>query len=443
MDLFQTLLSNIWAVFLVILFFGGSIFVHELGHFLAARRRGVHVDRFSIGFGPKIVSWVRNGVEYRLSWLPLGGYVALPQLADLRGIEGDATTDVEKLPPVSYTTKLIVFVAGAAFNVLFAFLLACIIWVVGTPTNEEMASTRIGYISSTFEMPDGSKVTSPAAEAGLKIGDVLVAIDGRKVHDWMEVREQLQIGSGRSTDGKREVVFSIERDGKPMQITAYPILMGDEKIRRVGIDAGYQASVYQVEPGSLGEKSGFKAGDKLSEVDGIPLLNLFTLYDHLKGSAARPVEIKVLRESKPLTLTIPARPEAKDPTELGIRYSMGNTLIHPQPLAQLADQAAMTFRVIGSLLSPHSDIGLSKLSGPVGIARLFHTAAQLDFRFALGLAILLNVNLAIFNLLPIPVLDGGQIVFATISRLRRRTLPLNFIAATQSVFMVLLFSLIL
>src|SRR5258708_11560396 len=150
MDLFQTLLSNIWAVFLVILFFGGSIFVHELGHFLAARRRGVHVDRFSIGFGPKIVSWVRNGVEYRLSWLPLGGYVALPQLADLRGIEGDATTDVEKLPPVSYTTKLIVFVAGAAFNGLFSFLLTSILGSSRTPPNEEKPSTHTAQLSSTF-----------------------------------------------------------------------------------------------------------------------------------------------------------------------------------------------------------------------------------------------------------------------------------------------------
>ena len=88
-DLLQTVLSNVWSIFLVVLFFGGSIFVHELGHFLAARRRGVHVERFSIGFGPKICSWRgKDGVEYRLSWLPLGGYVTLPQLASLSGIEG-------------------------------------------------------------------------------------------------------------------------------------------------------------------------------------------------------------------------------------------------------------------------------------------------------------------------------------------------------------------
>src|SRR3954470_9286521 len=105
-DLLQSVLANLWVLFLVVLLFGGSIFVHELGHFLAARRRGVHVERFSIGFGPAI--WSRrgkDGVEYRVSWFPLGGYVLLPQLADLGALEGESTTEAGKLPPVSYLTK--------------------------------------------------------------------------------------------------------------------------------------------------------------------------------------------------------------------------------------------------------------------------------------------------------------------------------------------------
>ena len=97
--MFTDLLSGFWSVLLVILFFGGSILVHELGHFWAARWRGVKVERFSIGFGPRIFSWRgKDGVEYCLSWLPLGGYVALPQLADMSALEGDAAAGVEKLP---------------------------------------------------------------------------------------------------------------------------------------------------------------------------------------------------------------------------------------------------------------------------------------------------------------------------------------------------------
>lgn len=99
-DFLPSLLSNVWSILLVALFFGGSIFVHELGHFLAARWRGAKVERFSIGFGPAIFSWRgRDGVEYRLAWIPLGGYVLLPQLADLGPVEGKSEVDVEKLRP--------------------------------------------------------------------------------------------------------------------------------------------------------------------------------------------------------------------------------------------------------------------------------------------------------------------------------------------------------
>src|SRR5690606_18106208 len=122
---------------------------HELGHFLAAKWRGLHIERFSIGFGPKIVSWRRGGVEYRLSWFPLDGYVALPQLADMRGIEGDSSTDVNALPPISFTDKVIVAAAGAVFNIIFALALATILFFTGRPSNEMRASTEVGYVSET------------------------------------------------------------------------------------------------------------------------------------------------------------------------------------------------------------------------------------------------------------------------------------------------------
>ena len=162
---FASLLGNVWAIFLIVLFFGGSIFVHELGHFLAARRRGLRVARFSIGMGPAI--WSRkaaDGVEYRIAWVPIGGYVLLPQMADMPAIEGEAEV-TEPLPPVSYTTKLIVLTAGAFFNILFAFGLASILWVAGQPTSEDLSTTRIGYISKTITLADGSVVPSPASEA--------------------------------------------------------------------------------------------------------------------------------------------------------------------------------------------------------------------------------------------------------------------------------------
>ena len=181
-EFLHSLLSNLWGIFLVILFFGGSIFVHELGHFLAARRRGARVERFSIGFGPPIWSWRgRDGVDYRIAWFPLGGYVLLPQLADLGALEGEASADAAKLPPVSYATKMIVFVAGATFNILFAFALACVVWLIGQPTLSDLATTRIGSLAPTIKLSDGTIAPSPAVEGGLEVGDVVLSIDGRRV----------------------------------------------------------------------------------------------------------------------------------------------------------------------------------------------------------------------------------------------------------------------
>ena len=127
----------------------------------------------------------------------------------------------------------------------------------------------------------------------------------------------------------------------------------------------------------------------------------------------------------------------------GVEFSVGYHLSHPSPFEQIAQQVDRTFLTLWSLINPNSDVGLSKVSGPVGIVRIFHEAADAGIRYVLMFTILVNVNLAIFNLLPVPVLDGGQMLFATIARLRGRALPINFIVTAQSIFIVLLFSMVL
>jgi regulator of sigma E protease len=443
-DILQNLFSNIWSVFLVVFFFGGSIFVHELGHFLAARRRGVHVERFSIGFGPAIFSWRgRDGVEYRLSWIPLGGYVLLPQLADLGAIEGKAEVDVETLPPVSYSTRMIVFVAGAVFNLLFAFVLASVIWVIGQPESSEMASTRVGYVAEKLELPDGTKVTSPAAEAGLRPGDVIKEIDGSPVDNWLDIQYLIGLGAGQAADGRRKAEFTIDREGQIIDLAVYPILVGDERERRVGISQGYELLVQEVAAGSIAEKAGFKAADEIISVGGVRTLTVATYVEQLEKNISHAVVAKVKRGPGEVLLTIPARSDPKSATTIGLTLTTGFQLTHPSPFQQIGDHILKTFQTLSSLLNPHSDIGLSKMSGPVGIVRIFHSAAEAGIRFSLIFAILVNVNLAIFNLLPLPVLDGGQMLFATIGKLRGRPLPANFIVAAQSTFGLLLLAMVL
>jgi regulator of sigma E protease len=444
MELLAPLFSNIWAIFLIVLFFGGSIFVHELGHFLAARRRGLHVERFSIGFGPKIFAWRgKDGVEYRLSWLPLGGYVALPQLADMRGIEGESSVDVRALPPISYATKIIVFAAGAFFNLIFAFLLATIIWFVGQPTSSDMATTRIGYVVPTLELEDGTSVTSPAVEAGLRIGDTVKAIDGRVLADWQDLMQTLVTGAGRTDDGRRQTVFTIERDGQVQDVVVHPRLGGDEQVRRVGIAPAYELVVHAVTDGSDAAKAGLQPQDRILALDSTTILNVQTYAEYLEANAARAIAVRVQRGDSTVTLALPPRPEAKEPAEIGLALATESQLVYPSPFKQFASHVSMTFRTLGSLIHPYSDVGIDKLSGPVGIIRIFHMAAQADIRLVLWFTILVNINLAIFNLLPIPVLDGGHMLFATIAKLRGRALPTNFILTTQSLFMVLLFSMMI
>ncbi len=447
MDLLSAAFSNIWSIFLVVIFFGGSIFVHELGHFLAARRRGVVVERFSIGFGPAIWSHrAKDGVEYRIAWFPLGGYVLLPQLADLGPIEGESTTDVAKLPPISYSTRMIVFVAGATFNVLFAFVLACILSVVGIPESSITATTRIGYVAKTLEGPDGVKSPSPALQAGFRAGDIVRAIDGKTVTDWQDLMQTLVTTTGRAADGQPRAVFTVDRDGEMLDLPVNPRLSGDEQFRKVGIAPGFELIALKVTPGTLAATAGLAEKDELVSVNGVKIFGTETLFETLLAAPAAAAKLVVRRAGSDVALTLPAHATTTNAAlskALGAEFTTGFRTTHPSPFKQIVAPVAMTVRTLWSLINPNSDIGISKLAGPVGIIRIFHGAAEAGIVAVLMFTILININLAVFNLLPIPVLDGGQMLFATIGTLRGRALPVNFIVSAQSIFMMLLFSMIL
>lgn len=444
MDIFQILTSSAWSILMIAVFFGGSIFVHELGHFWVAKKRGVKVERFSIGFGPAIFKWTgKDGVEYRLSWLPLGGYVALPQLADMRGLEGAPTADNDALPSPNYTTRMLVFGAGAFMNIVFAFALATIIWKVGMPTNAYTQVARVGHVSETLELPDGNTVPSPASEAGLRPGDTIVAIDGNKVVTWDDMRQMLFTGAGRTADGRPQALITVLRGEETLILTAKPALAGDERMRMLGISPWQTLTVVQVAEGSLATRIGLLAGDRLVSVDGTPVSSLATYAIALQADPAKPSELVVEREGQVLTLTVPSRASKEAAADLGVAFDPEIIFINPTPWAQISGNVKTTFRTLWSLVHHESDVGISKLSGPIGIARVFHITAQLDIRLVLWFTILVNVNLAIFNLLPLPVLDGGHMLFATIARLRGRALPTGFIQTVQTGFVALLFSMMI
>ena len=201
-------LETVWLIFLVVMFFNVMIFVHELGHFLAGKWRGAYIDRFQIWFGKPIWQKKINGVQWGIGWIPAGGFVSLPQLADMQSIEGEA--DIPKdLKPLKPLDKVIIAAAGPFFSLLLAYFFAVIVWIVGKPVGE-LPTTTIGYIPAD----------SPAAQAGLLPGDTIRAIDGRPVEKWMGNMEGVRELVAMSEHEK--ITFSIDRpmpDGSTQQLT--------------------------------------------------------------------------------------------------------------------------------------------------------------------------------------------------------------------------------
>jgi len=446
---FTQIFDSAWSILMVILFFGGSIFVHELGHFLAAKWRGLHIERFSIGFGPRLFGWKRNGVDYRVSLLPLGGYVALPQLADMRGIEGEASVDTAAMEPISYSSKVIVAVAGAVFNVLFAIALSCILFYTGQPTNERQTSVEIGYISETLVDEDGNTVPAPSSLAGLKEGDIIKAIDGTKVDGWTDIHQAIAISSGIASDGRRQIEFEIERDGEVQTVYVYPIISQYLKTRQVGLGPGYTVIITKLAKNSPAIDAGIKPNDVLLEVNDKPVRSFEFFRREIADKQGREVSVSLLRGDERIETTVvpesvEVRKDGTRSTMIGIaEFTTNASLVRINPFEQIKQVTITTWNTLSALLNRKSDINISHMSGPAGIIRIFYESAQYDILFVLWLTVLININLAIFNLLPIPVLDGGHILFATISRIKREALPPNLIASIQGGFMLLLFGMIL
>jgi len=307
---FGDLLGSVWGIALVVAFFGGSIFVHELGHFLAARKRGLKIERFSIGFGPRLFGWTgKDGVDYRVSLIPLGGYVALPQLADMEGIEGESSEDAEKLPKISYADKMIVAVMGAVFNVIFAFLLACVLWVTGMPVAEGSANTVIGYVPEQIvtssghlaELGLGNTVPGPAFTAGLRSGDRILAIDDSKVSNFNQVSEAVMLGNRRDSQGNPTATFRIERDGKVLELVVQPARLevnatSGDRVRVAGLQPRTAVIIGDPAPGSPAEKAGLRSGDRVLSIDGHPLNNTVEFREMLRKGGAKPRTLIVERE---------------------------------------------------------------------------------------------------------------------------------------------------
>src|SRR5213595_3375115 len=283
----------------VVILFNLLIVVHEIGHFLAARWRGLFIEKFGIWFGKPIWKKKINGVQYSLGSLPFGGFVALPQLAPMDIIEGKADLDRAKLPKISALDKIIVAVAGPLFSLLLALFFAGIVWVVGHPVSEADSTTIIGYVA-----PD-----SPAQKVGLQPGDKILEVDGKPVRRFLGMNDSVSWNVVRSEGEKIAVKF--ERNGKAQTVWAEPYKAETrgwrrQSVRQLLIYPAETPIIDKVEPNTPSAAAELRPGDIIRGHDGTPIYNPIALLEYISKHPKDPIVLQVERNG--WKLDIPVKP---------------------------------------------------------------------------------------------------------------------------------------
>jgi regulator of sigma E protease len=437
------ILSFLFVLLEVVVLFNAIIIVHELGHFLAARWRGLQIDEFGVWFGKPIWKTTINGVVYSLGCIPAGGFVKLPQLAPMDVIEGETEVPRETLPPIGALDKIIVAFAGPLFSMGLAVVLACVVWGIGKPVSEAEATTVIGYVEPG----------SPAEKADLRPGDRILEVDGHPVSRFGGMVNSVTWHVIRSEGAT--IPFKIERNGEILikqsgWVKEKSRGLGRSGLRQVHIAPAQTPRIKAVEPGTPAAEAGLKPGDVIAEVNGQPIFMPGLLLMAIEKAPDQPVALKVRRGNDTLDFSVmpkvlpsvqgePARPR------IGIVWDFATTLIHPSPVQQIGDSLSTIGNMVGALFSPKSDVKAQHFSGPVGIGNLYFNMLtnEQGWRLALWFSVFFNVNLAVLNLLPLPVLDGGHILLAMIEGVRRKPINQKLLEMIQSACAIALIGFIL
>ena len=440
------ILINLIAIVVVVLLFNFMIFFHELGHFLAAKWRGLEVEKFYIWFGKPIWKKTIGGVEYGIGSIPAGGYVALPQMAPMEAIEGGDSELRKQLPPIKPIDKIIVAFAGPLFSFLLAFAAACAVWVFGKPA-DTVHSTVVGYIQAD----------SPAEKSGIQLGDEITAVDGEEVHRFLGgldgLSEKIMLSKNESVE------ITLERDGVEKKVTS-TFLVDDTSwwqrraMRRIGVSYADPLVIDGVEKDSPAERAGFQKGDIIGTFNGTKIYSVPQMSDLLKENVGQKVNIVVKRGGEDVAITVDSvvpndkvtgKPQPDGRAMIGARFetAFDLSLVRPSPGEQVKEGLLLMLTTLQAITAKNSNVGIQHLSGPVGIGHAMFGFIRTDeaMRRILWFMVVLNINLAIMNMLPLPVLDGGHIVLAIGEQLMGRPVQLRLLEIIQTGFVVVLLSL--
>ncbi|MBM3262125.1 MAG: RIP metalloprotease RseP [candidate division Zixibacteria bacterium] len=421
------LITILSAVFVL----GLLVFVHELGHFLAAKRMGIKVERFSLGFPPKMIGKTVGDTEYCISWVPLGGYVKMagehPDSEDMKG-------EPWEFQSKSLSARAFVIAAGPMMNFLLAFV---VFWIFLTFVGVALIdTTTIGRVNGG----------SPYDAAGLTVSDRITQIAGKPVTTWDEVQK----GFAESTLSRFSVRYA--RAGVETTTTVDFGTLSDPAARLKGLDYFRASTVSTVLSGSPAERADLRPGDTIVSVDGQPITQWYEMVNMIKTRPGIETVIAWRRDGKPFEASIvpdiadDVNPENGEMMKVGRIGITQEDHLHMSPVGPIEAIQYAGLQVVGvswtiitfvkKLVS--REVSTDTVGGPLAIAKMAGESAQRGAGSLFGFMAFLSINLAILNLLPIPALDGGQLLILGVEGLIRRPLSLRQRLIWQQTGMALL-----
>jgi regulator of sigma E protease len=392
-------------IFSVAFVLGVLVFVHEFGHYAVAKLCGVRVDVFSLGFGKRLWGFRRGETDYRISALPLGGYVKMAGENPMEERTGD---------PGEFTShprwqRFLIAIAGPAMNILLAGVVLTVVFMYH---HEFFAFSRNPV--DVISVNPGSA----AEKAGIRHGDRIIKVEGIQNPTWEQMLLRIEINP------EQPVPVTLLRDGKQVPTTVTPDVNGPNRMGDAGLEPPLVTGA--VDPGSPAEMAGIRSGDVLLSVEGKPIQALQDLSQALEKSQSKPVELKVLRDGQEFSLSV--TPRLMETPGSPKRYRIGISMMQVERLpfaaaakestATLKNSSVLVFELLGKLLTKKNSI--KQVSSPIGIAQATGEAAMRGPWELFELMALISLQLALFNLLPIPILDGGLMLMLLIEGVIRR-----------------------
>lgn len=394
-----------FVAFLFVL--GVLVFVHELGHFLAAKRVGIRVLKFQLGFNPTIFSFRRGGTEYSIGLLPLGGFVKMAGESP----EDERSGSADEFMSKSKWQRFQVLIMGPVMNIVLALVLTAFVLYRGAEVSVyEDQPPVVGVVTAG----------SAAERAGIRPGDRILSVAGHAVGTW----EELFINIGTRQD--REIAVDLVRDGRAMTLRVTPTTAGQSRFEfgEIGVLPDTHPRLLSLVPGDPGARSGLKAGDIIVSVDGKPMTFASQFRDAIAKHPAQTISLSILRHGAPLQVAVMTGKNG-DRGWLGVTPVDETRSLNPTVFQAIGLSVRKNIQWSGLILQTLKGLltretSPKQLMGPLAIAQLSGESASLGWIALLGLMASISLNLGLLNLMPIPILDGGHIFIMALEGIARR-----------------------